>query len=82
MRQWTILRRVVFPPQTAWEVSRTTLPKWENHPKMFSAIDNHLCFQSGKTTVTNWRPKPSLDVACVIDLHQVKICLAKEALLW
>jgi len=26
--------------------------------------------QSGKTTVTNWRPRPSLDVACVIDLHQ------------
>jgi len=26
--------------------------------------------QSGKTTVTNWRPKPSLDVACVIDRNQ------------
>ena len=30
--------------------------------------------------MTNWRPKPSLDVACVIDLHQVKICLAKKGL--
>jgi len=54
-----------MPNNTLMEPEEGGVPTTDS---LGSKSDNSA--QSGKTTVTNWRPKPSLDVACVIDLHQ------------